>query len=180
MRYLSKCPRCQTVYHLSLMQMNISQGQVRCAQCETRFDAYRSFIYDPEHVDAPPQNYITEVILPDQHHPSTTLKPVLITDSDQSHYVHQVMEQSIEGSTLNLYTYLNYLDLVSPVHAGAKNDLSNYPTKSAKQRSFPLLSKKRKTTRKRKKNKLRYYFIWGMINLFLIGLLVFQFFYLKK
>ena len=180
MRYLSKCPRCQTVYHLSLMQMNISQGQVRCVRCETRFDAYRSFIYDPEHVDAPPQNYITEVILPDQHHNTSTLKPALVTDSAQSHYVHQMMEQSIEGSRLNLYTYLNYLDLVSPVHANAKNDLSNYSIKSAKQSTFPLLSKKRKTAKKPKKNKLRYYLIWGMVNLALVGLLIFQFFYLKK
>ena len=178
MRYLSKCPRCQTIYHLSLMQMNISQGQVRCAHCETRFDAYRSFIYDPEHVEAPAQNYITEIILPDQH-TSKTLPASLVTDSEQSHYVHGVMEQSIEGSRLNLYTYLNYLDLVSPVHAGLKNDLSHYALKSKKETALPNLSKKYKTPKRRKKNKFLYYLVWSIINLGLIGLLAFQFLYLK-
>lgn len=176
MRYLSKCPRCQTVYHLSLMQLNISQGQVRCVQCETRFDAYRSFIYDPEHVEAPAQNYITEVILPDQH-ASITLPAVLITDSEQSHYVHHIMEQSIEGSRLNLYTYLNYLDLVSPVHAELKNDPSLYTAKINHQ--ITPASKKYKTPKRRRKTKLMYYMIWICINAALIALLIFQLFFLK-
>lgn len=178
MRYLSKCPRCQTIYHLSLMQLNISQGQVRCVQCETRFDAYRSFIYDPDYIEAPAQNYITEVILPDQH-ASMTLAAALVTDSEQSHYVHDIMEQSIEGSRLDLYTYLNYLDLVSPVHADLKNGLSPYLTKSSHQNTLSPLPKKYKATRRRKKTKIMYYLIWTIINLALIGLLLFQLFYLK-
>lgn len=179
MRYLSECPHCHTVYHLDLMQMNIAQGNVRCARCQQRFDAYRCFIYDPYYHEGQSQNYLTEIILPH----SSTAEERIIEHAQQdhtvhSHYVHDVMQQRIEGSRLNLYTYLNYLDLVSPIHSNAKLGTTpqvNRHQKNPKHYSrFHINSKLRRI----KKNRVFYYGMWGLINISLLGLLIFQILYL--
>ena len=178
MRYLSECPHCHTVYHLDLMQMNIAQGNVRCVSCEQRFDAYRCFVHDPHYIENQTQNYLTEIILPH----ATTVKErevehAMQNNSLHSFYVHDVMQQRIDGSRLNLYTYLNYLDLVSPIHSTSKLGTTysdpNQPRESLSHNNISVSSKIRKV----KKNRTSYYFAWGVINIALLGLLIFQILY---
>jgi predicted Zn finger-like uncharacterized protein len=106
LRYLSQCPECRTVYQLSLSQINISDGRVRCAQCSYVFNALSHFILDPQQ--------------PNPQHPEhvSTLRYCqtlpLATPTKQIVYVDTHLHNQVEGSKLNLYSYLNNLNRINP------------------------------------------------------------------
>lgn len=177
MRYLSECPHCHTVYHLNLMQMNIAQGNVRCVRCQQRFDAYRCFIHDPNYTESYSHNYLTEIILSSTRTVEERSQEHAQQDnSEYSHYVYDVMQQRIDDSRLNLYTYLNYIDLVSPIHSSSKLGLTKTPnpTKSQKIRSLAFLFPRIKRA---KRGKVFYYIAWGIVNIALLIVLFFQILY---
>ncbi len=117
MRYLSQCPNCQTVYQLSLMDLSISQGMVKCAHCKYNFDAFRQFIIDPDY-NPPLTNYLTNAIAKNNNsialpeHPNEKASQNL----ESIQYVNNLMLQNIRDSHLDLYAYLNYLEILSPTH----------------------------------------------------------------
>jgi len=42
------CPSCKSLYAVSAEQLGLAGGQVRCGQCQTRFNAVRSVFDDPQ------------------------------------------------------------------------------------------------------------------------------------
>jgi predicted Zn finger-like uncharacterized protein len=106
LRYLSQCPECRTVYQLSLSQINISDGRVRCAQCSCVFNALSHFILDPQQ-PAPHQPEHASTLQYCQTTP-------LATPTKQIVYVDAHLHNLVEGSKLNLYTYLNNLNRINP------------------------------------------------------------------
>lgn len=172
MRYLSQCPSCATVYQLSLMELNITQGMVRCAHCHHIFDAYSCFIEDPEYHPPSISSYITEMLIAHQHNTGDQLK---YTNTNQHsnnpfiRHVNQLMSQSVDGSQLNLYTYLNYLDTLSPIHSieAQQDDIAS---KIAKKHNSTTTF----TVHKSKKKSVLYYLGWGLIHILLISLLLYQ------
>lgn len=167
MRYLSQCPNCQVTYQLSLMEMNISRGMVRCACCQHAFDAYSCFIHDPDYQPPPVTNYLTEVLFTQQESSQQHLwqNSSPLHSSEQSQYVQQFMEQGVQDSRLDLYTYLNYIDTLSPIHSEQENNIV------ATSASLPT---PQQVKFHRKKRRLNYYLMWGMINLSLICLFILQ------
>lgn len=178
MRYLSECPHCHTIYHLNLMQMNIAQGNVRCVRCQQRFDAYRCFIRDPNYTENYSHNYLTEIILSSTRTvEERTIEHAQQDNSEQSHYVYDVMQQRIDDSRLNLYTYLNYIDLVNPIHSTSKLGLkktSPIPKRKKYNSLFYLLP----NIKRGKRGKMYYYVAWGIVNIGLLILLFFQILYI--
>ncbi|MCH4246267.1 MAG: zinc-ribbon domain-containing protein [Acinetobacter populi] len=171
MRYLSQCPSCQTVYQLSLMELNITQGMVRCAHCHHIFDAYSCFIEDPEYSPPSISSYITEMLIAHQHNTAgDQLKYTALnqrSDNPFIRHVNQLMSQSVDGSQLNLYTYLNYLDTLSPIHSIKEEQDIDAVKMAEKQKSTFV-------TAKPKKKSVLYYLGWGVIHVFLISLLLYQ------
>ncbi|KAA8735499.1 hypothetical protein F4V57_01490 [Acinetobacter qingfengensis] len=113
MRYLSQCPSCQTIYRLSLSQINISDGRVKCAQCQHIFNALSNFILDPR------QSISTEmdervISVPEATTPSTSETCTKKIHNRHQQYVSEFMHYRVEGSKLNLQTYLNNLNRINP------------------------------------------------------------------
>ena len=173
MRYFTQCPACETVYQLNLMELNITQGMVRCAHCQHAFDAYSYFIADPNYLPPPCTNPVLEFL---SHRASKPLpnipKPEHDLNNPHLQHVHHLMVQNVEGSRLNLYTYLNYLDTLNPVHSHPD---THYQHSSQKQSNLP-----QQTYAPKKKRKILYYVIWSVINLLLISLLIAQFIFLPQ
>ncbi|GAA5014836.1 hypothetical protein GCM10023206_25360 [Acinetobacter puyangensis] len=171
MRYLSQCPSCQTVYQLSLMELNITQGLVRCAHCRHIFDAYSCFIKDPDYRPPSITHYINDMLIAHQQNAvGARLKYSAIhsdTENSLIQHVNQLMSQGVDGSQLNLYTYLNYLDTLSPIHS-TKDDADFDPIMMAKKQKSTLI------TEKKQKKSVLYYLVWGIIHVLLISLLLYQ------
>lgn len=157
--------------------MNISQGMVRCARCQHVFDAYSCFVFDPEYRKPPLSNFFTDVITPattvDTEHFSPSQDNTNIDNIQQVQYVNQLMSESIEGSRLNLYTYLNHLDTLNPIHSQKQQDENNPSSPISTTQS--TLSHQH--SRSQKKKNILYYSIWGIINLLLVILFIYQIFF---
>ncbi len=173
MRYLSQCPHCQTTYQLSLEQLSIAQGRVRCVRCQQIFDAYLQFIAKPEpiipltNVDYPTLTLLNHQSFSQKNCTHQHQKQNI--DNPHIHYVNQCLAQEVDGSRLNLYTYLNCLDTLHPLHNKVDADIT-----------LPTLKITEIKTKPRSPSYFGYYFCWGIVNLSLILLLVFQYYFFKR
>lgn len=177
MRYYSQCPNCQSTYELTLMQLNIAQGKVRCAECHATFDAFAHFTLDPDYLpNTNAQNFIhyslqhdTKDILTDPFDLTAhASKNASIID-----HVMDMMNSSVEGSRLNLYTYLNHLDTMSPNQFGLNKTLTvATPNINPKKNEVRYVRKAKMTDTQR-----NYYVTWGVLNFLLVLLLIFQIFF---
>ena len=83
MSLITRCPVCQTLFKVVPDQLRISEGWVRCGQCDEAFDASLHFVQSlvPENVASVPQNSkdLREEVLPPQK-TFTTASPAPDTD----------------------------------------------------------------------------------------------------
>lgn len=169
MCYLSQCPHCQTNYQLSLKQLSIAQGSVRCVRCQHVFDAYLHFINSPEPVTATNVEYPTLTLFNNQNFTqdtSTSQGEMENKSNPHIHYVNQILAQEVDGSRLNLYTYLNCLDTLHPLHNKVSADFT-----------APHLKMTEPKLKPHSPSYFSYYFCWGIVNFSLILLLVFQYYF---
>ena len=82
------------------------------------------------------------------------------------------MNSSVEGSRLNLYTYLNHLDTMSPNQFGLKAVTVATPKINPKKNEVRYVRKAKMTD-----NQRNYYVTWGVLNFLLVLLLIFQIFF---
>lgn len=195
MRYLSQCPNCDTVYQLSIAEMNISNGMVKCSVCTHVFDAFTTFIIDPEHEEEPVTNYLTEVLLPQLKITSS----VQVHESESEEIIHNkllvdrvesLLRQNVEGSRLDLYTYLNYLDILNPVHHTIKSEIQAQPynVHLTDHDQIHTLKIDQKTIQQRKKyffyrlddySQIRHMWLWRCISCLIVITIIVQIFIYK-
>ena len=116
MRYLSQCPNCDTVHQLTLVQLNIANGRVRCAHCQVKFDAYLGFVMDPDHTEQTVNNVLCDFYSKqlaqdnvDFLRPRSDLNPL-------QQQAYDLMQQSTAHSSLTLAQYLDFLENFNPLY----------------------------------------------------------------
>lgn len=149
----TRCPNCQIVYKVSVTQLTLSQGMVCCAKCSTEFNALVQLVVAPEQDDT------YESMHSSQH---TTFSQPLDFDAYASEKdVFDIFERKIEGSNINLRTYLNNLNSFN------HEPITNFP-------SLNLSSQHNVASSDGSRHSTLYYVIWSLANLALVFLLIFQ------
>ena len=150
----TRCPKCLTVYKVSLTQLTVAQGMVCCPKCDLNFNA------------------LTNLILAEDHSASSiqysALNQCAISPSAlqySSFNVLDIFDRRIENSNIDLLTYLNNLNYFQ------NEEISSFPQLNLAESESPSLDN---SPKKRKKHSLLYYVIWSSINLVLLGILFFQ------
>lgn len=147
----TRCPNCQTVYKVSVTQLTISQGMVCCAKCSTEFNALVHLVITHKDPD--------EFYLSSQHSPFS--QTIDFEDYASETHVLDIFNRKIEGSNINLRTYLNNLNSFN------NDPITNFP-------SLNLSSQHNIASPDLKAHSKLYYSIWTIANLILAALLVFQ------
>lgn len=147
----TRCPNCQTVYKVSVTQLTISQGMVCCPKCTAEFNALVHLVKIEKDE--------TELMLGSEHSPySQTLD---FTEFESETNILDIFERKIEGSNINLRTYLNNLNTFT------KDPITNYP-------SLNLSSQHNIASKDTRARSKLYYAIWTNANVILALLLIFQ------
>lgn len=151
----TRCPKCSTVYKVTLSQLNAAQGMVCCPKCIINFNALTHLIHPEPAIDA--INYHNRSIF------SSIANSPVCTRAD----ILNIFEQKIENSNIDLQTYLNNLNYFNtePVTALPNLNLSEHS-------QYIDLS----TPSKRKKSWF-YYSLWGFANIALLIILAAQIFW---
>ena len=155
------CPTCSTTYKVTVAQLTVAQGMVCCPKCTTSFNAL-------SHLVTEARNSVTTSMSYSQPNASTASQTPPQNRSgsyhaDQQHNRHSLLEifdQKVEHSNIDLQTYLNNLNYFSTEPISALPSM-NWDDQAAKQ----------------SKRGPMYYIGWGLINLSLFSLLLFQFFW---
>ena len=158
------CPTCSTTYKVTVAQLTVAQGMVCCPKCSTSFNAL-SYLVAARTTNA---SIATESsIIPN----SSTTSQINIANfnfedqppqaqSEQPRTLLDIFEDKVENSNIDLKTYLNNLNYFSTEPIG----------------NFPALNWSDKVDVEKKRSPLNYA-MWTVINIALIGTLLFQFFW---
>lgn len=145
----TRCPKCLTVYKVSLTQLTVAQGMVCCPKCNLNFNA------------------LTNLVNVEQ--PETVNSSALAHGSMQTRYmthshVLDIFDQKVENSNIDLLTYLNNLNYFhnEPINALPNLNLAEQATSPEQDNG--------------KKHSWLYYTLWSSANLILILVLLFRFF----
>jgi len=149
----TRCPKCSTVYKVTLSQLSVAQGMVCCPKCMINFNALTNLL-DSE---------ANETV------PSTTNRSLFSSIQPDSSFAEKQMQilsifdQKIENSNIDLLTYLNNLNYFNtePVTALPNLNLSE----------DALLIEHEPNT---KQHGWLYYSLWGIGNIVLILVFAFQ------
>ncbi len=143
----TRCPKCLTVYKVSLTQLTVAQGMVCCPKCNLNFNALTNLV---------------NVELPE-----ATNSSVLADGSIQTRYmthshVLDIFDQKVENSNIDLLTYLNNLNYFhnEPINALPNLNLAEQATSPEQDNG--------------KKHSWLYYTLWSSANLILILVFTFQ------
>lgn len=150
----TQCPNCHSLYSVAVPQLTVAQGMVCCPKCHHQFNALL-YLYNTE----------PTYLRPDDHpvplQPRTFLKRTKLSQTQAPIAGLKILERCVDNSNLDLRHYLNNLNYF---HHDALH-------------IFPSLnvSKNREMANQRKrKPRFTYYLTWGVINLSLLLLFVFQ------
>ena len=121
MSYLSRCPGCQTIHRVSLQQLSLTGGRVRCAHCQHKFNAYHCFITtlkspasSDSKGDSSPQTNYRDQWFSDYDVPlRDEARLCLSATSNAQRYVLDSMAQKTSTSDLSLWQYLHYVESVT-------------------------------------------------------------------
>lgn len=146
----TKCPKCQSVYKVTVAQLTVAQGMVCCPKCDNTFNALSHLVF------AYPQNKnsVTSQLNHIQNHSFVQATAELA----QTQHILDIFQRKAEHSNIDLKTYLNNLNYFST------KPICNIPAMNL---SAPDLESE-------KKQGNGYYLLWGSINFLLIALLIFQ------
>ena len=150
----TRCPKCSTVYKVTLSQLSVAQGMVCCPKCVINFNALTNLL-EPETsevVPTPSSRSLFSSIQPDS------------SFAEKQMQILSIFDQKIENSNIDLLTYLNNLNYFNtePVTALPNLNLSedvllnNNDDHSTKQHGW------------------LYYTLWGIGNIALILVFAFQ------
>lgn len=143
----TRCPKCLTVYKVSLTQLTVAQGMVCCPKCDSSFNA------------------LTHLINIEQ--PVMVNSSTLVNGSMQTRYmthshVLDIFDQKVENSNIDLLTYLNNLNYFhnEPINALPNLNLAEQASSQEQDNN--------------KKHSWLYYTLWSSANLILILVFTFQ------
>ena len=146
----TKCPECQTVYKVSVAQLTVAQGMVCCPKCDNTFNALSHLVF------AFPQN--KNSVTSQLHHIQNRSFMQATAELAQPQHILDIFQRKVEHSNIDLKTYLNNLNYFSTEPIG----------------NIPAMNLSTPDLENEKKQGNGYYLLWAIINLLLIGLLIFQ------
>ena len=149
------CPNCFTKYKVSVAQLTVARGMVCCAKCSTNFNALTHLVVDKE------EPCSTTLSIPSAS-PTQAIEitePLIDTPQSEQHLL-DIFDRKVENSNIDLKTYLNNLNYFSTEPIG----------------NYPALNWADKSEQESKSNAW-HYVLWIVVNICLISLLVFQFFW---
>ena len=149
------CPNCFTKYKVSVAQLTVARGMVCCAKCSTNFNALTDLVVDKE------EPCSTTLSIPSAS-PTQAIEitePLIDTPQSEQHLL-DIFDRKVENSNIDLKTYLNNLNYFSTEPIG----------------NYPALNWADKSEQESKSNAW-HYVLWIVVNICLISLLVFQFFW---
>ncbi|MEB3790244.1 DUF3426 domain-containing protein [Acinetobacter sp. IK40] len=148
----TRCPKCSTVYKVTLSQLSVAQGMVCCPKCVINFNALTNLLEtDSEATPAPINRSLFSSIQPDS------------SFAEKQMQILRIFDQKIENSNIDLLTYLNNLNYFNtePVTALPNLNLSE----------DALLIEQENND---KQHGWLYYTLWGIGNIALILVFAFQ------
>ena len=148
----TRCPECLTTYKVTVPQLTAAQGMVCCPKCDETFNAVSYLTSVHSEIDTSISYQFTEA----EKFASdgvTQYVPTLAAN------VSKIFDATVENSTINLRTYLNNLNAFNP------EPINTLPSINLSKDNDFILDKK---------NSVRYYTIWGVINFSLIAIFVIQ------
>ncbi|WP_151980304.1 DUF3426 domain-containing protein [Acinetobacter guerrae] len=150
----TRCPKCLTIYKVSLTQLTVARGMVCCPKCNLNFNALTNLV-------ATEDNSVS----PLQYSPLQQSSVSASSFQYSSYNVLDIFNRRIENSNIDLLTYLNNLNYFQ------NDEISSFPQLNlAESDSLGLDA----NPKHRKKHSLQYYVIWSFINFTLFSILVFQ------
>lgn len=153
------CPHCSTKYKVTIDQLTIAHGMVCCAKCSSNFNALKYLVTESEQ---PLSDQSVKSIYnnSDTSNLRTSTKNIFLDSFPTEQHLLDIFNRKIEHSNIDLTTYLNNLNYFST------DPISHYPPVKWEEKS-----------EQHKKSGMKHYVLWGLINLCLIILLIFQFFW---
>ncbi|MFD1439367.1 DUF3426 domain-containing protein [Acinetobacter terrae] len=153
------CPNCFTKYKVSVAQLTVARGMVCCAKCSTNFNALTHLVVEK---DQSSSTTSTSSSIFDDKNPQSneTSAETLMVGQPPKQHLLDIFDQKVENSNIDLKTYLNNLNYFSTDPIG----------------TYPALNWSEKSEQENKKSSWNYV-LWGVVNLCLISLLIFQFFW---
>lgn len=148
----TRCPKCSTVYKVTLSQLSVAQGMVCCPKCVINFNALTNLLEtDSEATPAPVNRSLFSSIQSDS------------SFAEKQMQILRIFDQKIENSNIDLLTYLNNLNYFNtePVTALPNLNLSE----------DALLIEQENND---KQHGWLYYTLWGIGNIALILVFAFQ------
>ena len=149
----TRCPKCSTVYKVTLSQLSVAQGMVCCPKCVINFNALTNLLKTDENdsIPSPANRSLFSSIQPDS------------SFAEKQMQILSIFDQKIENSNIDLLTYLNNLNYFNtePVTALPNLNLSE---------DSLLIDQKQSS----KHHGWLYYTLWGVGNIALILVFAFQ------
>lgn len=148
----TRCPKCSTVYKVTLSQLSVAQGMVCCPKCVINFNALTNLLEtETEVLPVQPNRSLFSSIQPDS------------SFAEKQMQILSIFDQKIENSNIDLLTYLNNLNYFNtePVTALPNLNLSE---------DNLLLDQNTAV----KQHGWLYYTLWGFGNIALILVFAFQ------
>ena len=146
----TKCPKCQSVYKVTVAQLTVAQGMVCCPKCDNTFNALSHLVF------AYPQN--KNSVTSQLHHIQNHSFVQATAELAQTQHILDIFQRKAEHSNIDLKTYLNNLNYFSTEPIG----------------NIPAMNLSAPDLESEKKQGTGYYLLWGSINFLLIALLIFQ------
>jgi len=96
----TRCPKCSTVYKVTLSQLSVAQGMVCCPKCVINFNALTNLLMseDSETTPVSTTRSLFSSIQPDS------------SFAEKQMQILSIFDQKIENSNIDLLTYLNNLN----------------------------------------------------------------------
>ncbi|OAL79676.1 hypothetical protein AY606_03210 [Acinetobacter sp. SFB] len=152
------CPNCFTKYKVSVAQLTVARGMVCCAKCSTNFNALTHLVVE---ADQPSTTSTSPANLDNKNPQSHVINAeTFMANQHPEQYLLDIFDRKVENSNIDLKTYLNNLNYFSTDPIG----------------TYPALNWSEKLEQENKKSPWNYV-LWSVVNLCLIGLLIFQFFW---
>ena len=153
------CPNCFTKYKVSVAQLTVARGMVCCAKCSTNFNALTHLVVEKDQSSSTTSTSSSNF---DNKNPQSneTSAETLMAGQPPKQHLLDIFDRKVENSNIDLKTYLNNLNYFSTDPIG----------------TYPALNWSEKSEQENQKSSWNYV-LWGVVNLCLISLLIFQFFW---
>ncbi|MDD2940801.1 MAG: DUF3426 domain-containing protein [Acinetobacter harbinensis] len=153
------CPNCFTKYKVSVAQLTVARGMVCCAKCSTNFNALTHLVVEKDQSSSTTSTSSSNF---DDKNPQSneTSAETLMAGQPPKQHLLDIFDRKVENSNIDLKTYLNNLNYFSTDPIG----------------TYPALNWSEKSEQENQKSSWNYV-LWGVVNLCLISLLIFQFFW---